>query len=104
MEALLAQINSGHATEALTELGQLLEQLAGNPRPARAKGRGLALFPTLAEAVEAFRHGRKGAGARNWLAGRRRLLAAMRTTDDAVCPLKAQRGGTSDNDEESRTR
>ena len=99
LEALLAQINSGHATEALTELGQLLEQLPENPALLGLRAEALRLSGRFAEAVEAFKlAAEKGAGARNWLAAGI-LLAAMRTTDDALqCLLKAH-AEAPDNDE-----
>ena len=99
LEALLAQINSGHATEALTELGQLLEQLPENPALLGLRAEALRLSGRFAEAVEAFKlAAEKGAGARNWLAAGI-LLAAMRTTDDALQCLFKAHAEAPDNDE-----
>ncbi|MFJ4457742.1 methyltransferase domain-containing protein [Pseudomonas sp. NPDC089392] len=90
LEALLAQINGGQACEALPELELLLAQLPDNPALLGMKAEALRLAGRHAEAVEAFRLAAvKGAGARNWLAAGV-LLAAMRTTDEALqCLLKA---------------
>jgi len=90
LEALLAQINSGHACEALPELEQLLVQLPANPALLGLRAEALRLSGRPVEAIEAFRlAAENGAGARNWLAAGV-LLAAMRTTDEALqCLLKA---------------
>ncbi|GLO23923.1 methyltransferase domain-containing protein [Pseudomonas putida] len=90
LEALLAQINGGQACQALPELEQLLEQLPDNPALLGLKAEALRLDGRPAEAIEAFKlAAMNGAGARNWLAAGV-LLAAMRTTDEALqCLLKA---------------
>lgn len=99
LEALLAQINGGHAHQALSELDRLLEQEPQQPALLGLRAEALRLCARFDEAVVAFKlAAEKGAGARNWLAAGV-LLAAMRTTDDALqCLLKAHEQ-TPDSDE-----
>ena len=54
LDALLAQINGGRATEALTELDQLLEMLPANPALLGLRAEALRLCGRFAEAVEAL--------------------------------------------------
>ncbi|SQF99602.1 putative O-linked N-acetylglucosamine transferase, SPINDLY family [Paucimonas lemoignei] len=90
LEALLAQINGGHATEALPEIDQLLDQQPDHAALLGLRAEALRLCGRNAEALQAFKlAAEKGAGARNWLAAGV-LLAASRTTDEALqCMLKA---------------
>src|ERR1700712_4802245 len=99
LEALLAQINGGHAHQALPELDRLLEQEPQQPALLGLRAEALRLCARFDEAVVAFKlAAEKGAGARNGLAAGV-LLAAMRTTDDALqCLLKAHEQ-TPDSDE-----
>lgn len=91
LAALLEQITGGRSAEALPELDQLLSQQPEHPALLGLKAEALRLTGSFVEAVAVFKQAaEKGAGVRNWLAAGV-LLAAMRSTDDALqCLLKAQ--------------
>ena len=99
LEALLKQVNGGHAAAALPELDKLLKREAGHPTLLALRGEALRLSGRTAEAIEAFKlAGENGAGARNWLAAGV-LLAAERDTDDALKCLHKAREQSPDNEE-----
>jgi len=99
LAALLEQITGGRSAEALPELDLLLTQQPENPSLLGLKAEALRLTGRFVEAVEVFKQAaERGAGVRNWLAAGV-LLAAMRSTDDALqCLLKANQE-TPDSDE-----
>ncbi|MBA1241826.1 O-linked N-acetylglucosamine transferase family protein [Pseudomonas japonica] len=99
LAVLLEQITSGRSSEALPELDHLLSQAPENLALLGLRAEALRLTGRLVEAVEAFRHAAsKGAGVRNWLAAGV-LLAAMRSTDDALQCLRSANEEAPDNEE-----
>ena len=90
LTALLEQITGGRSAEALPELDQLLSQHPEHPGLLGLRAEALRLTGRFVEAVDVFKKAaEKGAGVRNWLAAGI-LLAAMRSTDDALqCLHKA---------------
>jgi predicted O-linked N-acetylglucosamine transferase (SPINDLY family)/GR25 family glycosyltransferase involved in LPS biosynthesis len=99
ISALVEQITGGRPAEALLEIDLLLEQQPENPALLSLKGEALRLTGRLVEAVQVFRQaGEKGAGVRNWLAAGV-LLAAMRSTAEALHCLHQANEQAPDSDE-----
>ena len=88
VEELLAQINGGQAAAALLELDRLLGKQPTDPALLTLRAEALRLSGRALEAIEAFRKaGEHGGGTRNWyVAGV--MLAAERSTDQAVLCLQ----------------
>jgi protein O-GlcNAc transferase len=99
LQALLEQINGGHAAEALPELDALLRRQPGHPGALALRAEALRLTGHVPEAIRAFKHaGERGAGVRNWLAAGI-LLAAERSIDEASECLHRALEETPDSDE-----
>ena len=99
LHALLDQINSGHAAEALPELDRLHTQNPKHPAVLTLWAEALRRTGRLSEAVSAFREaGAAGGGVRNWLAAGV-LLAAERNTEESIQCLKKALEETPDSDE-----
>jgi predicted O-linked N-acetylglucosamine transferase (SPINDLY family)/SAM-dependent methyltransferase len=90
LQALIEQVNSGAAAEALPEIERWLAQHPDNPALLAVKAEALRLGGRGAEAIPVYqRAAEKGGGARNWwVAGA--LLAGERKIDEALkCLLNA---------------
>ncbi len=99
LEALLEQINGGHAADALPELDDLLRRHPGHPGALSLRAEALRLTGNVPEAIRAFKHaGERGAGTRNWLAAGI-LLAAERRADESLQCLRRALEETPDSDE-----
>lgn len=98
-ETLLEQITGGQPAEALLDIDQQLRQHPDDLGLLGLRAEALRLSGRPAEAVPAFiLAGEKGAGVRNWLAAGV-LLAAMRSTDEALHCLLEAHGQAPDSDE-----
>ena len=88
--ALLEQINSGRAAQALPELDALVSQLPQNPTVQMLRAEALRHLGRNSEAIPAYiKAGECGGEARNWLAAGL-LLTAERATEQALeCLHKA---------------
>ncbi len=93
LDTLLERINAGRAADTLPELDGLLRRQPLHPGLLALKAEALRLAGRVPEAVQAFRQaGERGAGPRNWLAAGV-LLAAERSTDQALeCLHRALEG------------
>ena len=99
LETLLEQINGGQAAAALPEIERLQAQLPTHPAVLSLRAEALRMAGRSAEAIEAFKlAGENGAGARSWLAAGV-LLAAERSTEDAVQCLSKAFATTPDSEE-----
>ncbi|WP_188130789.1 methyltransferase domain-containing protein [Paraburkholderia panacisoli] len=99
LEALLHQVNSGDAATAMPELDALLVQHPGHLGALALRAEALRLTGRPTEAIATFRAvGESGGGARNWLAAGV-LLAAERSTEEALHCLQNALAEMPDNDE-----
>ncbi len=99
LEALVSQINTGQAAEALPELDWLHSQLPEHPGVLTLRAEALRLSGRTADAIQAFKQaGQRGGGVRNWLAAGL-LLAAERATDESVQCLSKALEEAPDNEE-----